>query len=115
MPIVGLACAMIIGGAGLALAAPTGTQNAGDLQGSTWQKITGQQSIGHQNGWKESSPQAVRATEAPNLLEAKGYGQFSDFKAVRHDFTADVTKGGQIMHVLIKPDVHQIEQVEQAG
>jgi hypothetical protein len=109
-PIIGLASAMIIGGAGLALAAPTVTPNAGDQQGGAWH-----QNDRYQKDWEGSNPQAVRATEALNLLEAKGYGQFSDFKAAGHDFTADVTKDGRTMHVLIKPDAHQIEQVGQAG
>ena len=52
--------------------------------------------------------QGMRATEALNLLEAKGDGQFTSFTRSGADFTAEVTKHGKQMQVMINPDTKQI-------
>lgn len=59
-------------------------------------------------GWGQPNPPASRATAALNMLEAQGDGQFTNFTASGRDFTADVTKNGQVEHVLVNPDTHQI-------
>jgi len=51
---------------------------------------------------------AQRMTSALNLLEAKGYASFNDFKADGKDFTATVMKNGHDTTVRIDPDSGQI-------
>ena len=48
-------------------------------------------------------PTARRMTEALNILEAKGYGDFKDFHAKGGSFTATVTKNGKAFAVTIDP------------
>ena len=43
-------------------------------------------------------------TKALNLLEAKGYGAFENFKADGQDYSASVTQSGHLMTVLVNPD-----------
>ena len=47
-------------------------------------------------------------THALNLLEAKGYGDFRDFKQDGTNFAATVTQNGQSFGVVIDPDNNQI-------
>jgi hypothetical protein len=51
---------------------------------------------------------AKRMTKALNLLEAKGYGAFNDFKANGQDYSAMVTQNGHSMTVLVDPDSGQV-------
>jgi hypothetical protein len=51
-----------------------------------------------------------RMTEALNLLEAKGYGAFQDFRPDGKDFAAAVTQGDRHFTVRIDPDTGQIIQ-----
>jgi hypothetical protein len=51
---------------------------------------------------------AQRMTSALNLLEAKGYASFNDFKPAGKDFTAMVKKNGHDTTVHIDPDSGQI-------
>jgi len=51
---------------------------------------------------------ANRMTSALNLLEAKGYGSFNDFKRDGKDFTATVMKNGQNQTVRIDPDTGSV-------
>ncbi len=44
-----------------------------------------------------------RATMALNALESKGYVAFTHFRADGRNFTADVTKGGKTIHVIVAP------------
>jgi len=44
-----------------------------------------------------------RATKALNLLEAKGYGDFSNFQAKGQDFTATVTQHDRAVTLLVDP------------
>jgi uncharacterized iron-regulated membrane protein len=52
--------------------------------------------------------EAQRMTSALNLLEAKGYGSFNNFKRDGKDFTATVMKNGQSQTLRIDPDSGQI-------
>jgi hypothetical protein len=49
-----------------------------------------------------------RMTAALNLLEAKGYGGFSDFKQNGKDFAATVNQNGQHFTVTVDPDSGQV-------
>jgi hypothetical protein len=51
---------------------------------------------------------ADRETKALNLLEAKGYGSFNNFKPDGQDYAATVTQAGHNMTVLVDPDNGQI-------
>jgi len=51
---------------------------------------------------------AERMTKALNLLEAKGYGSFSDFKPDGKDYAATVTQAGHSMTVRVDPDSGQV-------
>jgi hypothetical protein len=53
--------------------------------------------------------QGQRATEALNMLEANGDGQFNDFRAIGRDFAANVEKNGTTQHVVIRPGANTIE------
>jgi hypothetical protein len=55
-----------------------------------------------------SRPAGDRMTAALNLLEAKGYGDFSNFKADGGNFAASVKQNGQSFGVVINPDSGQI-------
>jgi hypothetical protein len=45
-----------------------------------------------------------RMTKALNLLEAKGYGAFENFKADGQDYSATVIQSGHSMTILVDPD-----------
>lgn len=51
---------------------------------------------------------AARMTSALNLLEAKGYASFNNFKVDGDNFSATVTKNGHTETVIINPDSGQI-------
>lgn len=51
---------------------------------------------------------ARRMTDALNLLEAKGYGAFSDFRPDGKDYTASVSQDGRRFTVLVDPDSGQV-------
>lgn len=50
-----------------------------------------------------------RATEALNMLEAKGDGGFTDFHAVGRDFAANVMRDGRTIHLLVHPNLNRIQ------
>jgi len=50
----------------------------------------------------------ARMTHALNLLEAKGYGDFHNFKQDGKDFAATVTRSGKQMTVKVDPDADQV-------
>jgi len=54
--------------------------------------------------------QAARMTHALNLLEAKGYGDFTNFRADGKNFEATVTQNGKAISVVVDPDANQITQ-----
>ena len=49
-----------------------------------------------------------RMTHALNLLEAKGYGDFHDFKSDGKNFDATVTRDGKQVTVTVDPDSDQV-------
>lgn len=51
---------------------------------------------------------ARRETKALNLIEAKGYGSFTNFKADGKDYTATVMRNGHAMTVRVNPDNGQV-------
>jgi len=51
---------------------------------------------------------ADRETQALNLLEAKGYGGFTNFRPAGNDFTATVTREGRTMNVQVNPQSGQV-------
>lgn len=60
------------------------------------------------NGYNPDNPEASSATDALNLLEARGYANFSDFSAAGNGFRATVVNGGQASRVSIDPRTGQI-------
>lgn len=48
------------------------------------------------------------ATRALNLLEAKGYGDFTNFHRAGSDYAATVSQNGQSFPVTINPESGQI-------
>jgi hypothetical protein len=57
---------------------------------------------------RSSDHTAQRMTSALNLLEAKGYGSFDNFKSDGKNFTATVTRNGHEMSVRVDPDRGQV-------
>jgi hypothetical protein len=53
---------------------------------------------------------AARVTKALNVLEAKGYGSFTNFRADGTKYAATVTQNGQPLTVVINPDNGQVTQ-----
>ena len=51
---------------------------------------------------------ADRETQALNLLEAKGYGAFTNFRPAGNDFAATVTRDGRTMTVQVNPQSGQV-------
>lgn len=64
----------------------------------------------HHRHWSDNTAQARRETRALNLLEAKGYGDFTDFRADGRNFSAEVDKNGQRVTVITNPDSGQVTQ-----
>lgn len=56
----------------------------------------------------KAAPPEERMTDALNLLEAKGYGDFSDFRQDGKNFAATVSQGGRRFTVVIDPDSNRI-------
>ena len=56
----------------------------------------------------DNSPTAERMTHALNLLEAKGYGDFHEFKSDGKNFDVTVTRAGKQVGVEVNPDTDQI-------
>jgi hypothetical protein len=50
----------------------------------------------------------TRMTHALNLLEAKGYGDFRNFKPDGKNFAATVTRSGKQLSVVVDPDSDQV-------
>jgi hypothetical protein len=55
-----------------------------------------------------ASPEARRETHALNLIEAKGYGEFTNFHADGKNFTASVMSAGKRYTVTVNPDTGQV-------
>ncbi len=52
----------------------------------------------------DTGPAAARYTQALNLLEDKGYGNFTNFHKSGNEFQATVTRNGKSMTVTVNPD-----------
>ena len=50
------------------------------------------------------------ATDALNLLESKGYGDFDNFRRDGRMYAATVTRDGKTMHLTIDPEAGKIEK-----
>jgi hypothetical protein len=57
----------------------------------------------------------MRATQALNMLEVAGDGQYSNFRANGRDFTADVVRNGQPLRVQVDPDAGTITALPTAA
>jgi hypothetical protein len=55
-----------------------------------------------------TDPQAERMTKALNILEAKGHGNFKDFRADGDNYAATVTSDRGPVTVVIDPDTDQV-------
>jgi cytochrome c5 len=58
----------------------------------------------------KATPVEARMTHALNLLEANGYGDFSDFRQDGKNFDATVTRSGRQFTVVVDPDADQVSQ-----
>jgi hypothetical protein len=58
----------------------------------------------------DNTPTARRETKALNLIEAKGYGDYTDFHAVGKNFAAQVMAHGRTLTVIANPDTGQVTQ-----
>ncbi len=58
----------------------------------------------------DATPTARRETKALNLIEANGYGDYTDFHAVGKNFAAQVDRHGQRLTVIANPDTGQVTQ-----
>lgn len=56
----------------------------------------------------KAAPLEERMTDALNLLEAKGYGDFSGFRQDGKNFAATVSQDGRRFTVVIDPDSNRI-------
>jgi hypothetical protein len=56
----------------------------------------------------DNSPTSLRMTHALNLLEAKGYGDFHNFRQDGKNFDATVTRAGKQASVQVDPDTDQV-------
>jgi len=56
----------------------------------------------------DKTPLARRETRALNLIEAKGYGDFTNFRADGKNFAAQVDKNGKRFTVIADPDSGQV-------
>ena len=91
---------------GVALAASSGGMSGGKAMQPTKGMSTTSQMSEDDSGGQMST--GHRMTKALNLLEAKGYGSFNNFKRDGKDFTASVMKNGQSQTLRIDPDSGQI-------
>ena len=55
-----------------------------------------------------AGPQEARMTHALNLLEANGYGDFSNFKQDGRNFAATASRNGKEFTVIVNPDTNQL-------
>jgi hypothetical protein len=65
----------------------------------------------HARAMHRASPntaEARRETHALNLIETKGYGGFTDFRADGKNFTASVMSAGKHYTVTVNPDTGQV-------
>jgi hypothetical protein len=91
--------------------ARSGTGRAGAGETPTASASGGSARYDMDNGNAEGS----RATKALNMLMARGYGDYSDFRPRGDDFTATVDYQGRRTPVLIDPAAGKITAYNDAG
>lgn len=93
---------------GVAFAAAPATPAATPAHSSSMPAATAHRHHAKEAMAMSGNHKAQRMTSALNLLEAKGYGSFNNFKSDGKDFTATVMKNGQSQTLRIDPDSGQI-------
>jgi hypothetical protein len=58
--------------------------------------------------YSDTTQQARRETAALNLIESKGYGDYTDFRADGRNFSAQVMSHGKRMTVIADPDTGKV-------
>ncbi len=99
-----LALGMAAGPAGVALAAGPAVPPSTSINATPSHSAPVMPIAPHER----SDVQGDRMTHALNLLEAKGYGDFSNFRSSGKDFTATVKRNGHPIGVIVNPDTNQI-------
>jgi hypothetical protein len=99
-----LALGMATGPAGVALAAGPGTAPSTSTNATPSHSAPVMPIARH----RRMDVEGDRMTQALNLLEANGYGDFRDFQQSGKNFAATVKHGGQQFGVLVNPDTNQI-------
>ncbi len=92
-------------GAGTAFAATTGNSSANPAPAPQAQV---QHHHRHMATARRINAREDRETKALNLLEAKGYASFTNFKPDGRDYAATVAKNGHNMTVRVDPHSGQI-------
>ncbi len=62
----------------------------------------------HTQALTPNTASARRMTDALNILEAQGFGNFKDFHAVGQNFAAAVDQNGQQFTITVDPDNGQV-------
>ena len=83
---------------GGAFAATPSTPGTASAPAASSQQTASQQS------YRRDKPLAARMTRALNILEADGYGSFTNFHADGKNFAATVTGQGKPLSVFVDPD-----------
>ena len=96
MKSIAVFAATLMLGTGAALAAPPSGPAAAS------------QTMHHQKAVAVQTGAADRETQALNLLEAKGYGSFTNFRAAGNGYAATVTRDGRTMNVQVDPQNGQV-------
>jgi hypothetical protein len=104
MASVVLVLGMAAGPAGVALAAGPGTVPAAGTAAPSAHGAPVMPIARHER----TDVEGDRMTHALNLLEANGYGDFSNFQQSGKDFAATVKRDGQQFGVIVNPDTNQI-------
>ena len=99
-----LALGMAAGPSGIALAAGPGAAHSASTKATPSNSAPVMPIARHER----SDPGGDRMTHALNLLEADGYGDFSNFQQSGKDFTATVKRNGRQVGVVVNPDTKQI-------
>ena len=102
----------------IALIAAAVSLGAGAAMAATPNSVSGQISDQHRHHHRMAMSMArgagstaARETRALNLLEAQGYGSFTDFAPAGKDFTAKVTQNGHVSTMRIDPESGQVRPV----
>lgn len=103
-----LATALVVASGSAMLAAPTPAPANPTAQAGTNPAAIQQKAERAARRDDRADRQETRMTHALNLLEANGYGAFSDFKRDGDDFAATVSQSGTPFTVIVNPDTDQI-------